>query len=62
MLWIFQEIVSKGKEKMADIEELHEYFVKNMKDKVFFEKKKALAGNLTLFCIYTILYRRLNHL
>ena len=33
MLWIFQEIVSKGKEKMADIEELHEYFVENMKDK-----------------------------
>jgi len=54
MLWIFQEIVSKGKEKMADIEELHEYFVENMKDKVFFEKKSISGKSYIILYLHDI--------
>ena len=35
----FLKGIPKGKNKMADIEELHEYYVANIKEKVFFEKK-----------------------
>lgn len=44
----------KEKIKMADIEELHEYFVSNIKDKVFFEKKSISGKSYVILYLHDI--------